>query len=119
MYSKTNPSTRRKATTAAIIAAEGALCPLCRWRVGTELHEIIPRSRLAGNPAAMDIVFASPILCALVCHNCHPKGNDFTNHQLMAWKISRYGHKAMMVALARVNEHLTDKIKASEYGVET
>jgi len=109
----------RKKTAETILAIEGDICPLCKWRAATELHEIIPRSRLSGSPEALAAVFGSPVLCALVCRKCHPKGNGPDNWQLMAWKQFRYGNKAVAAAIAQVNEHLVNKIKLSDYGVET
>ena len=47
MCLKTSPSIR-KATAAAIIAVEGAICPLCKWGTATELHESVPaRGRIS------------------------------------------------------------------------
>lgn len=109
----------RKATAAAIAAAEGTICPLCRWRQATELHEIVPRGHLSGSPEAMKTVLASPILCALVCRECHPAGNDASNWQLMAHKRFRYGEEAVTEAFAQVNEHLLIKLNPANYGVPT
>ena len=74
----------------------------------TDLHEIVTRRRLQGNPEAIREVFRSPELCALTCKQCHPAGRDSFNNWWMAYKLRVYGIDRVKAALERVNQHLTN-----------
>jgi hypothetical protein len=107
----------RIATEARVIEVESRLCARCRLRPGVELHEIIPRRRVQGSPAALREVFKSPELCALACKECHPYGRGPINNWWMRYKIGVYGLERVKAALERVNKHLTDPVTLAEFNV--
>lgn len=105
----------RRATLIKVTRLEGSLCPVCGWRMATDLHEIVSRRRVQGSPEALRLVFESPELCTAVCRKCHPSGNDATNGWLLRRKILRYGEEAVQAALDRVNAYLVDKVTINEF----
>ena len=89
----------------------GGRCAFCDWCVsarGTQMHEIVSRSRTVGNTEARQLSFDKHI-CSLLCESCHTKiGHSVeANQTLLARNVTMYGRDNVKAAWDNLLDAMT------------
>lgn len=91
-------------------------CDLRCGRLGTQMHEIVSRRRMAG--ASVDDVLLSyaPPICSLLCDQCHGRVAPTKEGQnrLLLFNIELYGRDAVEDALNALPERFWRDIELPE-----
>lgn len=87
----------RRALKLSLLKERGDLCELCKLHKATDLHELVPRSRvLVEHRAALYV----PALCFLLCRECNMIADtDVVRLQLAHVAAGRYGRETIAMAL--------------------
>lgn len=80
------------------------LCDLCHTRTGSEMHEIIPRSRTMGNERARALSYEAEV-CSLLCQRCH---QQVQGHEQELWQfnIDLHGRQSVLRVIEEIERLL-------------
>jgi 5-methylcytosine-specific restriction endonuclease McrA len=97
-------SNRTRPVVKADLIRYSKVCDLCFVNLGTDVHEIIPRSRTPKGSIQRGMTYQKELV-SLLCRECHTKAhNRDTQAILLKRNYYKYGEQAVKRALLEVEE---------------
>lgn len=89
----------------------GALCDRCATFMGSQMHELIHRSKTSRDSEARKLTYQKE-LCSFLCIHCHAAIHDHGVDESELWisNYNRYGYETVKNAFVTVEKAMKSKL---------